>query len=116
MVIGACSQINIRENVFVCVSAFVMKTSYFIEHKFSGWSHTIIEGCDCAKVVCKYMRGYVVAIGYIFTCELQTVKTCSNNFEIFYWVSCGVHGISSKNALLWIPRFRVQGLTVLYPK
>ena len=31
MFIGACVQINIRENVIVCVSAFVMKTSYFIE-------------------------------------------------------------------------------------
>ena len=29
--IGACAQINIYDNVLVCVSAFVMKTSYFIE-------------------------------------------------------------------------------------
>jgi len=25
-----------------------------------------------------------VAIGYVFTCELQTVKVCSNYFKIFY--------------------------------
>ena len=45
MFIGACAQINAHENVFVCVSAFVMKTS---SNLFSGWSHTIIEGCDWA--------------------------------------------------------------------
>jgi len=31
MLIGARAQINVHENVFICVSAFVMKTSYFIE-------------------------------------------------------------------------------------
>jgi len=30
MFIGACAQINVHENVFVCVPAFVLKT-YFIE-------------------------------------------------------------------------------------
>ena len=33
----------------------------------------------------------------------------------FLAISCEFHAISRKNALLWIPRFRVQGLTVLYP-
>jgi len=37
-------QINIHENVFDCVSAFVMKMS----NLFSGWSHTVIEGYDWA--------------------------------------------------------------------
>jgi len=30
MFIGACAQINFHENVFVCVSAFVMRTSFEI--------------------------------------------------------------------------------------
>jgi len=36
MFIGACAQINVCENVFVCVSAFVMKKSYFGEHLVGG--------------------------------------------------------------------------------
>jgi len=56
-------QINVRENVFACVSAFVIKTS---SNLFSGWSHTIIESCVIKFVLNKYMCAYVVAIGYVF--------------------------------------------------
>jgi len=45
MFIDACAQINVSENVFVCVSAFVMKTA---SNLFIGWSRTVIEGCDQA--------------------------------------------------------------------
>ena len=40
--------------------------------------------CAIKFVLNKYTLGYVVADGYVFTCELQTMKTRSNNFEIFY--------------------------------
>jgi len=75
-----------------CLSAFVMKTS---SNLFSGWSHTIsvigvfvwlIEPrwCVIKFVLNKNMLGYIVAIGYVFTCELQTVKTHSDYLKIFY--------------------------------
>ena len=47
MFISACAQINVRENLFVCVSAFVMKMSYllnnFIEHNFIENTCTFTE-------------------------------------------------------------------------
>jgi len=45
MFIGACVEINVGENVFVCGSAFVLKTS---SNLLCGWSHTIIEDSDWA--------------------------------------------------------------------
>jgi len=47
MFIGACAQINILETVFVGVSAFVMKTSHFIEHNFTEKSLLVFSVSNC---------------------------------------------------------------------
>ena len=50
----------------------------------------------------KYMHGYIVAIGYVFMCELQTENVFKFVRNILM-VGCGFCAISSKNALSWIP-------------
>jgi len=63
MFIGACAQINVHENVFVFVPAFIMRTSHeALRNLFSGWSHTINEGCDWVFVWLIEQRWYVIKI------------------------------------------------------
>ena len=56
-----------------------------------------------------------MAFGYVF---YVSIINCENAFKLFrniLSVGCGFHAILHKNALSWIPQFRVQGLTMLYP-
>ena len=58
MLIGACAQINVHENVFVCVSAFVMKMS---SNLFGDW------GCDwaiCLVDLAKVVFCFTTIVGW----------------------------------------------------
>ena len=64
MFIGVCAQINICENLFFRVSAFVIKISYFIEQFYRKF------------VLNKYMRGYIMAMFKL----LQNILSVSCGF------------------------------------